>query len=143
MTDEIQVEDEMIRAWKNGVKQYKPVFCDKVMEAEGGVVETSLKNLREIVKGGLQVSEIWMGPNANALVRFASGENYLATGFKIGGKAVEVKGLAKFCAEAGLGTVEHIYDYLVSLPADYEGALDLPVPADAPDAQPGDFKVVK
>lgn len=138
---EIPIEDAMTQAFRRGTLAYKPKFCDRVMRLEIGAVEASLANLRELIKSGLTVREILIGPHGNALIRFDDGHSYLATGFSVGRESTPTKGLAEFCAEAGLGSHENIYAYLVALPADYEDILDLPVAED--ELEPGELRIAE
>lgn len=132
---EIQVVAPMRQAWEDGVSGYEPRFRDRPMEPECGAVETSLKNLREIVQTGAEVCSMYAG-KSGVLVNFYGGLSYLATGFAVGKSAgIKVKGFSQFAAEVGLGDAEKVQWYFGAYPDDYEGELEFPVP--------GDMSVVK
>lgn len=123
---ELAVDGPMLRAWKEGVEQYRPTFQDEPLEIESGDVDVTLRNLQKIIHG-LQregwVSHFYVGAKAQILVTFTSGENYLATGFTIGEETPKVRGLAQFAAENGLGRFNEVYPFLAALPKDYRGVI--------------------
>lgn len=128
---QIHVEDAMRRAWEEGVPRYQPVLQGRPMAQECGSAEVSLKNLREIAGGRVEVSCLHVGKQGSVLVCFYGGISYLATGFAVGKDGgMKVKGLAQFAAEAGLGDAEKILRHISALPSDYEGELEFPVPGD-------------
>ena len=129
-TTVIQVEHAMLRAWLEGISGYQPVFRGQKLEVENGSVEVSLKNLRTIVKSGKLVSSLLVAPSTNVLVTFLSGETYLATGLSVGHDGIEVKGLAEFASEVGLGNKKAIFRHISAFPKAYVGPIEFPVPGD-------------
>ena len=131
----IEVDGGMLKAWRQGLSSYQPVFREEPMEVEAGSVEVSLRNLRKIIKA-IQaahsvaihpvVRSLEVGPNRNVLVTFVDGETYLATGFSIGHAGIEVAGLAEFAAEIGQGEKDALFELWSTLPEDYTGELPKP-----------------
>lgn len=119
----IDIESQMLKAFRDGTDSYVPIVAGIELEPEGGFVEVSLRNLRVLVKQGFQVERLIVGPNSNVLVEFSGGKYYLATGFAVGYAGSEVLGLAEFASEVGFGRSDILYERLAAYPEDFEGEL--------------------
>lgn len=116
----------MMNAWRKGLNAYLPAMEGFDLETEGGFAEVSLRNLRKIVQSGRQPVTFYVA-HRNVLVTFRSGETYLATGFAVGYKGVEVAAFAEFASENGFGDPDFNFAHCVALPEDYEGEVLLPL----------------
>jgi hypothetical protein len=125
----VEIQNPMRRAFEDGCDGYIPTFRGVSLDPEGADPAASLKNLNLILPV-CKVTKVEVGPNQNVLVTFATGEMYLALGFKIGdergdGQPIQdVKSFAGFLSRAGLGDYDAILNCLLALPPDYEGSLD-------------------
>jgi hypothetical protein len=122
----LHTESEMMRAWKQGVGGYTPMFREEPMTPEDGSPGPSLQNLRFMLRAPLKVQFMFAGPQAQVLVVFTTGETYLATGFGLGHRDLKTKALAQFSHEIGLGSKQDCYDFLSAMPPDYQGVILVP-----------------
>ena len=111
----ISIVSGMLRFLREG-GHYQPVAPDTPLLPETGDPQVSLGNLHLL---DLQAHDMYVGPGG-VLVQFVTGEQYVATGFKVGGGPA-TEALAQYGAEQGFGE----YDWLLlawsALPDDYTG----------------------
>ena len=117
--------DEMRTAWEQGVSSYVPIYLERSLTPEASLHEASEQNLLALLNEGLQIRRFLAGSNQGVLVEFANGDRYLATGFGWGYEGNEVAAFAHVCQEAGFGTQDDVFFWLVGLPRDLVGEIPL------------------
>jgi hypothetical protein len=90
----------MLAALQQGVLSYEPEFPGLMLMAEQQDLEASISNLRALVREGRTIANIVSGP-AGLLFIFDQGEQYLATGLRLGSRE-HAEGVAALMAELGL-----------------------------------------
>lgn len=118
----LSTDSEMLRAFLSDCKEYAPVFQGQSLAVEGGLPESSLNNLRQILDFGLGVLAVWT-KSQNVLVILSNGESYLATGFTYGVRGEGTLAFARFLSEAGWGEVEPIYRTLMRMDENHYGVV--------------------
>ena len=115
----------MVRAFRDGEDTYQPVFDGQDLQTECGNPVTTLNNLAKLVNGDRKVVCFYLN-HGHALIVFATGETYLATGFSYGPQQDGVKELA-VCAAKHLGCDhKELLSILSALPLDFDGPMPLP-----------------
>ena len=100
----IDIESSMQQAARNGLDGYQPIFRDQPLEVEACIPEVSLRNLRVLLKAGLEVSTMTVVEEGHVLIAFKTGETYLATGFAVGQVSDLTKFFSQFASEAFSGS---------------------------------------
>ena len=95
---------------------YQPVAPDTPLLPETGDPQVSLGNLHLL---DLQAHDMYVGPGG-VLVQFVTGEQYVATGFKVGGGPA-TEALAQYGAEQRFGEYDWLLMAWSALPDDYTG----------------------
>lgn len=113
-----------LRMFREGVQSYQPENNGVSLEPETGEPGASLRNVERLVAAGLQIQDILVRPTG-ALIQFITGEQYLATGLRVGEEARTVA-LADIAAEAGFGPYEKVLRMYLAIPCDYDGILPKP-----------------
>lgn len=135
---QIEIESQMRSAARDGVDGYQPIFRGQPLEVEAAIPEVSLKNLRILLKAGLQVASMIAVESGHILVVFKTGETYLATGFAVGEASDLTKAFAQFASEAFPGSRREWENQIIHFYApDYQGLIN---PARTPIAGPRVFK---
>jgi hypothetical protein len=113
----MNIKSEMRRAWENGITSYTPEGLDP----ETGDPKVTLSNARKLLET-LNVRDIEAKPDGPVLITFLTGEEFLATGFRL-----NTPELAEFVIDAGLDErVDLVHTYLKSLPSDLAGPICWP-----------------
>ena len=110
----------MAERFRQGVASYQPEI--KGFALETGDPQASLANIRRLTAAGLLIRDFWVRPTG-ALVMFASGEQFYATGLRVGTDGPMTKALAEIAAEAGFGPYERLLRFYRAMPADYDNQL--------------------
>jgi hypothetical protein len=122
----IDVISPMLSALRLGTAEYQPDFPDLTLAREQRDAEVSISNLRLLFADGLTLASLVAGP-AGLLFIFDTGEEYLATGLRVGRQSAAV--LAELMASLGHGEEAELSEFYAALPDDYDG----PVPLDRAD----------
>jgi hypothetical protein len=120
----MNIVTEALRMFREGVESYQPENTGISLEPESGEPQPSLRNLRKLLDAGLAISDIFVRPTG-ALILFSTGEQYLATGLRIGDAANPARTLAlvEVAVKAGFGPWEKLVRVYSNLDGDYEGRL--------------------
>jgi hypothetical protein len=122
----IDVISPMLSALRLGTAEYQPDFPDLTLAREQRDAGVSISNLRLLFADGLTLASLVAGP-AGLLFIFDTGEEYLATGLRVGRQSAAV--LAELMASLGHGEEAELSEFYAALPDDYDG----PVPLDRAD----------
>ncbi len=114
----------MLRLFREGAKTYQP----DDLAVESGDPQVSLQNMRRLMASGLVVRDILVG-KGGVLVLFREGEQFYATGFRVGTQNAATEALARMAAEARFGPYDELLQHYRSMPESYAGQL-LPLLAD-------------
>lgn len=134
----IEIESKMRAAARDGVDAYQPTFRGEPLEVEASLPEVSLRNLRKLLKAGLQVVAMVAVENDHILIAFKTGETYLATGFAIGEPSDLTKAFAQFASEAFPGSRRDWENQIVNFyQPGFQGLID---PIHTPVSKPKVFK---
>jgi hypothetical protein len=125
MSEKVSIVSDMLRIFRDG-GHYLPVSQDVPLLPETGDPQVSLGNLHVLDL----VAQDMIAGRGGVLILFASGEQYLATGFRVGGGPATEK-LAKYAAEQHFGDYGRLLWAWSALADDYEGKLPKPI-QDAP-----------
>jgi hypothetical protein len=120
----MDIVTDPLRMFREGVQSYQPQDNGIPLEPETGDAGPSLRNVRRLVSVGLQVQDILVRPTG-ALIQFITGEQYLATGLRVGEEAKTVA-LAEIATDAGFGSYEKLLRMYLAIPCDYDGILPKP-----------------
>jgi len=112
---------EPLRMFREGVQSYQPENSGIPLDRETGDAQTSLKNVGRLMAAGLVIRDILVRPTG-ALIQFTTGEQYLATGLRVGEEA-RTLALLEIATKAGFGPWESLFPMYTSIPTDYEGLL--------------------
>ena len=110
-----------LRMFREGVQSYQPENDGIPLDKETGDPQTSLHNVCRLMAAGLAIRDILIRPTG-ALIQFVTGEQYLATGLRIGEEA-RTLALLEIATKAGFGPWERLFPMYTSMDADYEGPL--------------------
>lgn len=130
----IEIESQMLRSAREDAG-YQPVFRGTELQVEGAMPEASLKNLRVLLKAGLQVASISIVEDGHAFITFTTGETYLAMGFAVGEASLLTKCFAEFASTA-LGRTADFWEnqFIAAYDADHRGLIELsPTDESCPD----------
>lgn len=96
----------MLDAFHGGVKVYQPEYRGEALEQETGVPEVAVRNIKRLLKHGLIIDPhgIELNDENLALIRFTTGEAYLATGLDAGVKNRGSLALVQIAVLAKMGT---------------------------------------
>jgi len=119
----------MLRLFKDGATSYRPDM--ESLAPETGDPQVSLENLRRIVAAGPMIWKILVRPTG-VLVLFDGGEQFYASGLRVGTDGPATEALARIAVEAGFGTYERLLRFYRHLPQDWCEEL----PATIPDSEP-------
>ena len=117
----MDVVTEPLRMFREGVQSYQPENNGIPLDKETGDPRVSLCNVRQLMKAGLVIRDILVRPTG-ALIQFSTGEQYLATGLRVGEERKTVA-LVEVATDAGFGPYEKLLAMYVAIPKDYEGTL--------------------
>jgi len=124
-----QMISPMLRLFREGAKTYQPEMND--LAPETGDPQVSLENLRRILAAGPVIWKILVRPTG-VLVLFDGGEQFYATGLRVGTDGPATEALARIAAEAKFGTYERLLRFYRNLPEDWCEEL----PDTIPDTEP-------
>ena len=85
----------MLRLFREGVQDYQP--ATKELSRETGDPQVSLANLERILAAKLRIQHILIRPTG-VLFTFSTGEQFYATGFRVGTDTPATEGLAQIAA---------------------------------------------
>lgn len=97
------------------------------MKPETSDPDTSVENVCLLLGHGLRIRDLLIEPTG-VLVVFSTGEQYYATGLRVGTKEVATEGLAHIASEAGYGSFDELLGFLQDLPESYCAELPHPSP---------------
>jgi hypothetical protein len=116
----------MLRLFREGAKTYQPEHLGGGLAVElaieSGDPQVSLENMRRLMATGLVVRDILVG-KGGVLVLFREGEQFYATGFRVGTQNAATEALAQMAAEARFGPYDELLQHYRSMPASYTGQL--------------------
>ncbi len=120
----MNIVTEALRMFREGVQSYQPENAGISLEPETGEPQPSLRNIKKLLDAGLAISDIFVRPTGT-LILFSTGEQYLATGLRIGDAANPARTLAlvEVAVKAGFGPWEKLVRMYSNLDGDYEGRL--------------------
>ena len=110
----------MLRLFREGVQDYQP--ATKELSRETGDPQVSLTNLERILAANLRIQHILIRPTG-VLFTFSTGEQFYATGFRVGTDTSATEGLARIAAKARFGSLERLLRHCRCLARDYDGPL--------------------
>lgn len=110
-----------LRMFREGVQSYQPENNGIPLDKETGDPQASLTNVCRLVQAGLVIHDIFIRPTG-ALILFSTGEQYLATGLRVGEEAPTLA-LAEIASKAGYGPWAKLLRMYTNLPRDYDGRL--------------------
>jgi hypothetical protein len=108
----------MLRLFQEGAATYQP----DGLALESGDPQVSLENIRRLMATGLVIRDILVG-SSGVLVLFRDGEQFYATGLRVGTNNSATEALARIAAEASFGPFERLLPFYQHLPASYSGQL--------------------
>ena len=108
----------MLRLFREGAATYQP----EGLALESGDPQASLENIRRLMATGLVVRDILVS-KSGVLVLFRDGEQFYATGLRVGTNDAATEALARIAAEANFGPFERLLPFYQHLPASYSGQL--------------------
>jgi hypothetical protein len=111
----------MTSALRGRVTNYQPEFPGLDLDRENQDAQISVANLRRLFGEGMTLAGIVAGP-AGLLFNFDSGEQYLATGLRVGPNSGLLAGLL---AELGFGTEAELKPFYAAMSIDYWGPVPL------------------
>lgn len=111
---EISNQQLMLDAFHGGVKEYQPEYHGEALEQETGEPGVGVRNIKRLLKRGLIIDSIWVREIPGVLIRYTTGETYLASGLDGGVNADRAASLAlvKLAVMAGLGTEKECLRYI-------------------------------
>jgi len=112
----------MLRLFREGAKTYQPEHLDGGLVLESGNPQVSLENVRRLMASGLVVRDLLVG-KSGVLVLFREGEQFYATGLRVGTNNSATEALARIAAEAHFGPYERLLPFYQDLPDSYSGQL--------------------
>lgn len=120
----MDIVTEPLRMFREGVQSYQPENSELSLEPETGEPQPSLRNLRKLLDAGLVIRDILVRPTG-ALIQFSTGEQYLASGLRVGDEAQPARTLAliEVAVKAGFGPWPKLLRMYSNMDADYEGVL--------------------
>lgn len=133
----IEIESTMRTAARDGIDAFQPVFRGQPLEVEASLPEVSLRNLRALLKAGLEVATMTVVEHGHVFVAFKTGETYLATGFAVGQFSQLSHCFAQFAAEALGGDVSGWENHLGGMYREDEPGLIAPC-LTPPGIEPGE-----
>ena len=124
-----QMISPMLRLFREGAKSYQPEADGLALEA--GDPQVSLENLRRIIAQGPMIRDMLAKPTG-VLVLFSTGEQFYATGLRVGTDGPATEALAQIAAEAGFGPFDQLLRFYRHLPADWDDQLPDTIPDTLP-----------
>jgi hypothetical protein len=120
----MDIVTEPLRMFREGVQSYQPANSGISLEPETGEPQPSLRNLKKLLDAGLVIRDILVRPTG-ALIQFSTGEQYLASGLRVGDEANPARTLAliEVAVKAGFGPWPKLLRMYSNMDADYEGIL--------------------
>ena len=120
----MDIVTEPLRMFREGVQSYQPTNSGISLEPETGEPQPSLRNMKKLLDAGLVIRDILVRPTG-ALIQFSTGEQYLASGLRVGDEAQPARTLAliEVAVKAGFGPWARLLRMYSNMDADYEGVL--------------------
>lgn len=111
----------MTNALRTAVRTYQPEFPGLDLDRENQDAQISVANLRRLFDEGMTLASLVAGP-AGLLFNFDTGEQYLATGLRVGAQS---EPLASLLAGLGFGPRDELIEFYAAMSDDYWGVVPL------------------